>query len=389
MDGRVRLLRRARGYSPVPILLRQPTRDILACGAEMKNSFCIVRNGEAYISQHIGELTGVENYDFYRESIHHLQSVLEVVPEQTACDRHPDYLSSRYAHGRNTMSQEVQHHHAHIGAVMAEQGLDGPVLGVVLDGAGYGAGGTVFGGEVYQADRSGFIRLARLAHLPLPGGDRAAEQPWRMALALLYQGLGTVALAEVMQPPCLLTIAPDKKQLIGQMMAKGLNCPRTSSCGRLFDAVSALLGLCLMSDYEGQAAMLLEHQATLAADRKEVGAYPLTFGEEEGVRLLESAPLAALICRDLAAGVAKPVIARRFHLWLVESLCEVLNVVRQQTRLTQVVLSGGCMQNKLLFETLAEQLRSAGFSVHAGELAPMNDGGIALGQAFIGGHVCA
>ncbi len=389
MDGRIRLLRRARGYSPVPILLRQPTGDILACGAEMKNSFCIVRNGEAYVSQHIGELTGAENYDFYRESIDHLQAVLEVSPVQTACDRHPDYLSSRYAHGRNTVCQEVQHHHAHIGAVMAEQGLAGPVLGVVLDGAGYGADGTIFGGEVYRADRSGFARLARLAHLPLPGGDRAAEQPWRMALALMYKGMGPNALIEALQPSSLLTVAPDKKQLIGQMMAKGLNCPRTSSCGRLFDAVSALLGLCLMSDYEGQAAMLLEQQATLAAGRQEVSAYPLTFGEEDGVRLIESAPLAALICRDLAGGVAKSVIARRFHFWLVESLCEILNVVRQQTRLSEVVLSGGCMQNKLLFETLAEQLRTAGFSVHAGELAPMNDGGISLGQAFIGGHICA
>ena len=389
MDGGIRLLRRARGYSPVPILLRRPTEDILACGAEMKNSFCIVRNGEAYLSQHIGELTGAENYDFYRESINHLRAVLEVAPEQTACDRHPDYLSSRYALGRSTSCREIQHHHAHIGAVMAEQGLDGPVLGVVLDGAGYGDDGTVPGGEVYQADRSGFVRLARLSHLPLPGGDRAAEQPWRMALALLYQGIGPDALAEALQPPGLLTIAPEKKHLIGQMMAKGLNCPQTSSCGRLFDAVSALLGFCLVSDYEGQAAMLLEQQATVAADRKDIRAYPLVFAEQDGVRLIDSAPLGSLICRDLAAGVAKPVIALRFHLWLVASLCEVLTVLRQQTGITEAVLAGGCMQNTLLFETLAERLRTSGFSVHAGALAPMNDGGIALGQAFIGGHVCA
>jgi hydrogenase maturation protein HypF len=282
MDGATRLLRRARGYSPVPFLLRRPTEDILACGAEMKNSFCIVRNGEAYLSQHIGELTGAETYDFYRESIDHLQTVLEAAPEQAACDQHPDYLSSRYAHGRTASCREIQHHHAHIGAVMAEQGLDGPVLGVVLDGAGYGGDGTVFGGEIYQADRSGFVRLARLSHLPLPGGDRAAEQPWRMALALLYRGMGPDALVEALQPPGLLSIAPDKKHLIGQMMAKGLNCPETSSCGRLFDAVSALLGLCLVSDYEGQAAMLLEHQAALAADGEEVSAYPLAFAENKG-----------------------------------------------------------------------------------------------------------
>jgi hydrogenase maturation protein HypF len=271
---------------------------------------------------------------------------------------------------------------------MAEQGLAGPVLGIVLDGAGYGGDGTVFGGEVYRADRNGFTRLARLSHLPLPGGDRAAEQPWRMALALLYQGMGPDALIEALQPPSLLTIAPDKKQLIGQMMAKGLNCPLTSSCGRLFDAVSAMLGLCLVSDYEGQAAMLLEHQAYLALDQTALSVYPPTFREEDGLSLIETAPLAALVCRDLAAGVAIPVIARRFHLWLAASLGEILNGVRQQTGITDVVLSGGCMQNKLLFETLAEQVRTVGFSVHAGELAPMNDGGIALGQAFIGGHEC-
>jgi hydrogenase maturation protein HypF len=388
MDGKVRLLRRARGYSPVPILLCQPTKNILACGAEMKNNFCIVRNNEAYISQHIGELTDVSNYDFYLESINHLQTVLAVAPEQTACDRHPDYLSSRYALGRSVLCREIQHHHAHIGAVMAEQGLAGPVLGVVLDGAGYGGDGTVFGGEVYRADRNGFTRLARLSHLPLPGGDRAAEQPWRMAMALLYQGMGPAALIEARQPASLLTIAPDKKQLIGQMMTKGLNCPLTSSCGRLFDAVSALLGLCLVSDYEGQAAMLLEHQAHLALDEEALSFYPPTTREEEGITLIETAPLASLICRDLAAGVAIPVIARRFHLWLVASLGEILNGVRQQTGITDVVLSGGCMQNKLLFETLAERLRAAGFSLHAGALAPMNDGGIALGQAFIGGHEC-
>jgi hydrogenase maturation protein HypF len=172
------------------------------------------------------------------------------------------------------------------------------------------------------------------------------------------------------------------------MMAKGLNCPLTSSCGRLFDAVSALLGVCLVSDYEGQAAMLLEHQAHLALDEGVPSFYPPTLREEEGITLIETAPLAALICRDLSAGVAITVIARRFHLWLVASLGEILKGVRQQTGITDVVLSGGCMQNKLLFETLADQVRAAGFSVHAGELAPMNDGGIALGQAFIGGHEC-
>ncbi len=385
MAGTTRLLRRARGYSPVPVLLGQPTVDILACGAEMKNSFCIVRNQEAYLSQHIGHLTSAASLDFYRESIDHLQAVLEVAPEQTACDLHPDYLSSRYAQGLGLACCPVQHHHAHTGAVLAEQGLQGPVLSVVLDGTGYGTDGTVFGGEIYWADRCTFRRLGRLSHLLLPGGDRAAREPWRMALALLYQERGADALIESNQPPALLAIDIDKKQLLGQMMAKRLNCPQTSSCGRLFDAVAALLGICLQSEYEGQAAMLLEHQASLAVAEDSAAAYPVSIREEAGLLLIDSAPLGSLILGDLAAKRSIPVIAHRFHSWLAESLVTLLETLRQQTQLSEVVLTGGCMQNKLLFETLALRLHQQEFTVFFGQLVPMNDGGLALGQAYIGG----
>jgi hydrogenase maturation protein HypF len=387
MDGAICLLRRARGYAPVPVLLRQPTQDILACGAEMKNSFCIVRNQEAYLSQHIGELTGTASFDFYRESIDHLKAVLEAAPRRTACDLHPDAFSTRYARTLPLPCHAVQHHHAHTGAVLAEQGVTGPVLSVVLDGTGYGGDGTVFGGEIYRADRDGFERLGRLSHLLLPGGDKAAQEPWRMALALLYQGLGSAALTPANQPPALQAIAPEKRTLLGQMMIKGLHCPRTSSCGRLFDAVAALLGLSLENGYEGQAAMLLEQQATLAAS-PEAGAYPVRLAEEGGVRIIDSAPLAALIVRDLADGVTVPQVARRFHGWLAESLQAMLILLRHETRLSSVVLTGGCMQNKLLFEILAERLRHNRFTVYSGQLVPMNDGGIALGQAYIGGQQC-
>lgn len=385
MAGATRLLRRARGYSPVPVPLKQSTADILACGAEMKNSFCIVRNQEAYLSQHIGELTSAECYDFYRESIDHLQTVLEVGPSQTACDRHPDYLSSRYAQSLKLPCREIQHHHAHAGAVMAEQGLEGPVLSVVLDGTGYGFDGTVFGGEIYQTDRNTFQRLGRLSHLLLPGGDRAAREPWRMALALLYQTLGSGAFVDSNQPPALSAITAEKKEILGQMMAKGLNCPRTSSCGRLFDAVSALLGLCLESEYEGQAAMLLEHQATLAAEATPSGTYPVSILEEAGLLIVDSAPLGTHLLRDLTARRPVPAIARDFHTWLIESLVALLETLRPRTQLSEVVLAGGCMQNKLLFETLSQRLHQQRFTVFSGHLVPMNDGGIALGQAFIGG----
>lgn len=388
MDGRVRLLRRARGYAPVPILLDQPTDDILACGGEMKNSFCIVRRREAYLSQHIGELVNAETFDFYRESIDHLQAVLELAPERVACDLHPDYLSTRYGHGRSRDCRAVQHHHAHLGAVLAEQQLSGPVLGVVLDGTGYGSDGSVFGGEIYLANRRDYTRLGHLALLDLPGGDRAALEPWRMALSLLYSLLGADGLRPEHQPHALHAIDPAKKQLLGQMLAKKVNCPPTSSCGRLFDGVSALVGLCLVSQYEGQAAMLLEQQATRADDVAAAGRYPVELIEVAKAVVIRTTGLVSGLLADLAQGAPIPVMARGFHLWLVDALVQALTGLRARTGLAQVALAGGCMQNKLLFERLSSALREHGFTVHAGELVPMNDGGLALGQAYIGGFPC-
>ncbi len=388
MAGETRVLRRARGYSPVPVILHRPTSALLACGAEMKSSFCIVRNQEAYLSQHIGELTSPACLDFYQESIDHLQAVLATAPARTACDLHPDYQSTRWAESRPFPCVKVQHHHAHTGAVMAEHGLDGPVLSLVLDGAGYGTDGTVFGGEIYRADRSGFERLGHLSHLLLPGGDKAAREPWRMALSLLHQSTGTACLADVDKAGLLQSIPHSSREFICQMMDKGINTPQTSSCGRLFDAVSALLGLCLISDYEGQAAMLLEHQATLAGKTGDVTGYPACIVEEEGLLIVNAAALGPLMLDDLAHKIPIPVIARRFHLWLADALTHVLEILRSRSSLNDVVLTGGCMQNKLLFETLVQRLQDRRFHVLAGALVPMNDGGIALGQAFIGGNPC-
>jgi len=388
MDGKVRLLRRGRGYSPVPILLDQPTDEILACGGEMKNTFCIVRGQEAYLSQHIGELVNTETFAFYQESIGHLQAVLERVPEQVACDLHPDYLSTRYAQAHSRHCTSVQHHHAHVGAVLAEQQLRGPVLGVVLDGTGFGPDGSIFGGEIYRADRRQFTRLGHLATLALPGGDRAALEPWRMALSLLYTLLGAQAFQPHYQPQALHGIEQSRQQLLGQMLLKKVNCPLTSSCGRLFDAVSALMGLCLVSQFEGQAAMLLEQQAWLADDDGADGRYPVTIEWLDDQAIITSTAMVAGLLTDLAQGIPVPVMALAFHLWLVKALVQSLLRLRDTTGLDQVVLAGGCMQNKLLFERLCQSLRSHGFTVHAGELVPMNDGGLALGQAYIGGVPC-
>ncbi len=388
MDGKVRLLRRGRGYSPVPILLQEPTDNILACGGEMKNTFCIVRGQEAYLSQHIGELVHTENFDFYRESIDHLQAVLQSVPDKVVCDLHPDYLSTRYGRGRSADCLGVQHHHAHLGAVLAEQQLRGPVLGLVLDGTGFGSDGSIFGGEIYQADRHDYTRLGHLATLDLPGGDRAAQEPWRMAVSLLYSHLGEAALLPENQPASLHGIEAARMQLLGQMLVKKVNSPPTSSCGRLFDGVSALLGLCLLSQYEGQAAMLLEQQATCAGDELALGRYPLELTLVDDQILIGTNGLVDGLLADIARDVQLPVMARAFHCWLVAGLVQALGQLREATGLDQVVLAGGCMQNKLLFERLSESLREHGFAVFAGELVPMNDGGLALGQAYIGGFSC-
>ena len=200
--------------------------------------------------------------------------MLELEPHQVSVDLHPDYLSSRYGRGRSEHLLNVQHHHAHLAAVLAEQQLSGPVLGLVLDGTGYGPDGTIFGGEIYLANRKEYTRLGHLATLLLPGGDRAAREPWRMAMSLLYTFLGEEGLGELRLPPALRDIDPGKKNLLAQMLAKQLNCPASSSCGRLFDGVSALLGLCLESQYEGQAAMLLEQQALGADDGATLNRYP-------------------------------------------------------------------------------------------------------------------
>ncbi len=391
--GKPRLLRRARGFSPVPIQLQHKTKNILGCGAEKKSSFCIVRNQEAYISQHIGELTSPECLDFYTESIDHLQKVLESDITHTACDLHPDYLSSRYAGKLDLPCSQIQHHHAHTGAVMAEHGLDETVMSVILDGAGYGTDATIFGGEIYLADRKKYTRMGRLSHLPLPGGDKAAKEPWRMALALLYQTDGPEAIDDANLPSWLRAIEPQKRLVIGQLMQKQINSPLTSSCGRLFDAVAALVGLCIQSDYEGQAAMMLESQADLSANKPETATasnqgniYKPALIKEADLWIIDSTALVPLILNDLKSNVPAGLISYRFHCWLIDSICNMLVSLRKTNKIKNIILSGGCMQNKLLLEGLNNQLIRNDFSVFTGEMVPVNDGGIALGQAYIGGY---
>jgi len=390
MQGRPRVLRRARGFVPNPIPLVQSLPPLLACGGGLKNTFCLVRDNMAFISQHIGDLANRESLAFYQESIYHFQELLETRPQLVVGDLHPDYLSSRYgqelARERGLPRLQVQHHHAHAVAVMAEHGLTGAVLAIVLDGTGLGPDGAIWGGEILEVTLTDFIRRGRLANLPLPGGDAAAEQPWRMGLAALYHAFGAEGLQPPRLPAALLGVAAEKRNAILAMMQSGFNSPLTSSCGRLFDAIAALLGIRLESDFEGQAALELE---TAGNRGQEPGGREDSWGreiiEKDDFFIIENKRFIRWLLRELQAGAPAPQLALAFHRWLIASLVAALGKIAGLTGLHTVVLAGGCLQNRIVMEGLFQALEQDGFQVFTGQEVPVNDGGISLGQAVIGG----
>ncbi len=389
MQGRPRLLRRARGYVPNPIPLTQALPPLLACGSGLKNTFCLVRDNMAFISQHIGDLANLESLAFFKESIYHFQELLETRPQLIVCDLHPDYLSSR--HGQELERELglprllVQHHHAHAVAVMAEHGLQDKVLAIILDGTGLGPDGTIWGGEILEVTRTDFTRRGCLAPLPLPGGDAAAEQPWRMGLAALYHTFGEAGLQPSRLPAALLGIAEEKRSAILAMMRTGFNSPLTSSCGRLFDAIAALLGIRLDSDFEGQAAMEVEAIAQQWQRTDEHKQRPEEPVAENGLFIIDSSPFIRRMLHDLQTGKSIPELAMRFHTWLIDSFVVTIRKIAATSGIRTAVLSGGCLQNRIIMEGLFQALEQDGFQVFTGQEVPVNDGGISLGQAVIGG----
>ena len=389
MQGRPRVLRRARGFVPNPIPLTQALPPLLACGSGLKNTFCLVRDNMAFISQHIGDLANLESLAFFKESIYHFQELLEIRPQLVVCDLHPDYLSSR--HGQE-MERDlglprllVQHHHAHAVAVMAEHGLQDKVLAIILDGTGLGPDGTIWGGEILEVTRTDFIRRGCLAPLPLPGGDAAAEQPWRMGFAALYHTFGDKGLEESQLPTALLGIGEEKRSAVLAMMQSGFNSPLTSSCGRLFDAVAALLGIRLNSDFEGQAAMELEAIAQQWQRPEEHRQRTEDAEADNGLFIIDSGPFIQRMLRGLEAGRSIPELAMNFHRWLIENFAFTIKRLAATSGISTVVLSGGCLQNRIIMEGLFQALQQNGFQVFTSQEVPVNDGGISLGQAVIGG----
>jgi hydrogenase maturation protein HypF len=385
--GGEQLFRRSRGYAPEPIMLSFdfPT-PLLACGGHLKNTFCLGKGRQAFMSHHIGDLENLETLTSFREGIEHFQRLFDIHPEVIAYDLHPEYLATKYALDTNIPHKiGVQHHHAHIASVLAEHGLQGPVIGIAADGTGYGTDGAVWGCEIMKADLLGFERLAHLDYVPLPGGEQAVHQPWRMATVNLARAYGD-ALKDL-DIPFVQQLDYSKWHVLAQMIAQHINCPPTSSLGRLFDAVTALIRLRGAVLYEGQAAIELEMLARQQEGNiyKELSdPYPFQIKTRDQMpAILDVVPMFRAIVQDIQQGTSASRIAHRFHLSIAELLATTCVNAREQTGLHVVALSGGVFQNQLLLEQLMQRLVEMAFQVYINRHVPPNDGGISFGQIAV------
>jgi hydrogenase maturation protein HypF len=377
--GHPRPIRRSRGYVPMPVFLKDELPPVLACGAELKSTVCLTRGRQAFVSQHIGDLENRATEDFLRLTVDHLERILDIDPQLVACDLHPDYMSTRYAAERRDVPRiAVQHHHAHIAACLAENQADGPVIGLSFDGTGLGTDGTIWGGEVLLADYHGFTRAAHLDPVPMPGSAAAIREPWRMALSHLRAAFGEDI--DGLDLPLSRFADPQQRRVVLQMMEKGINSPLTSSLGRLFDAVAAIIRLRAKVAFEGQAAMELE----MIADDNESGRYEFTWAEKAGGTIgIAGAAIIRGVVRDVAAGAAPTAISARFHNTLIVLFDQLCRHLRARTGIDRVALSGGVFQNDRLLVGLTQALEKSGFDLLTHRLVPANDGGLSLGQAVV------
>ena len=368
------VLRRSRGYAPAPIKTALKfERQILACGAELKNTFCLARDAYAFISHHIGDLENLETYTSFTSGIEHFQRLFGLEPTAVAYDLHPEYLSTKYALALENIDTKigVQHHHAHVASCMVDNEIAGDVIGVAMDGLGFGLDGRLWGGEFFVANFREAERFAHLDYVPLPGGAKAIREPWRMAAMYLQAVFGD-------NYPSISFVAETGRQklkTIQRVAASRTNSPETSSMGRLFDAVSSLLCLRDVTNYEGQAAVELEQIANEHAD------HPYSFEFSNGV--INAETVIQTIVADLLDGVPPAIISTRFHAGVASLITSIANRIRDEYKLNRVVLSGGVFQNSILVCATLAQLESAGFEVFTHRRVPPNDGGISLGQAAI------
>ncbi|MFJ4184029.1 carbamoyltransferase HypF [Kitasatospora sp. NPDC089509] len=386
VDGELLPLRRSRGYAPLPLPLPVPVRPVLAVGGDLKNAFALARDGYAWLSGHIGDMDDLATLRAFDRAVEQLGTVSGVRPDLLVADRHPGYRSVRHAErtAAGRPLRRVQHHHAHIAAVLAEHGLDGgrPVLGVAFDGTGYGEDGAIWGGEVLLADYDGFRRLAHLGYVPLPGGDAAVRRPYRTALAhLRAAGLPWAA-----GLPPVRACPEEELRLLESQLARGLNCVPTSSMGRLFDAVSSLAGICHRAGYEAQAAIELE---AAAVEFGPAAGYDFGLDARRDGWTADPGPVLAGVVADVTAGAPVGLVAARFHTAVADLVRRICAVVRDRHGTGTVALSGGVFANALLSSACARGLGEDGFTVLRHRRVPPNDGGLALGQLMVAGRSSA
>jgi hydrogenase maturation protein HypF len=376
------LIRRSRGYVPASLPLPVgASRALLACGAELKSTFCVAKGPRAWVSHHIGDLENYETLRSFTQGIEHFQRLFDVEPVVVAHDLHPEYLSTKYAHERDCEQRiGVQHHHAHLAACLAEHGERGPAVGAIYDGTGYGTDGTIWGGELLVGDLEGFERVGRLWPVRLPGGGRAIGEPWRMACAWL---LAAYEREPAPPPPIAAAVGRRRWEQVAELAREGLASPLTTSMGRLFDAVAALCGIRMEVNYEGQAAAELE----AVCDPGERGAYPLPVLREAGGIVLDGRDTVRAVVEDLHADVAVPRVAARFHNAVAAATAAACIALAVERDVGAVALGGGSFQNRLLLERVTADLRRTGLRVLAPERLPPNDGAISYGQAAIAAAV--
>ncbi len=390
--GARQLVRRARSYAPYPIILPFKAKLVLGCGAEMKPTFCLTQDNYAFLSQHIGDMENMETMEHFVNTISLYKRLFRVEPEIIAYDLHPDYLATKYAQelGRSFATAQdsacikltpVQHHHAHIVSCMADNGLESPVIGVALDGTGMGSDGHIWGGEFLVADYHSFSRAGHLEYLPLPGGDAAIKRPYRIAIGYILSLLGESALNQELPP--MKEVSKIEIEIIKRQIEKGINSPLTSSMGRLFDAVSALIGIRGEIDYEGQAAVELEMAAYKENYADNEASYPYHMTEDKGIRIVQLGALLSAIIEELKQGTSQGIISVKFHNTIAKMVNEMCQAIANETGIKQVALSGGVFQNRLLLGKTVNLLETNGFQVFTHKQVPCNDGGISLGQAVI------
>ena len=364
------VLRRARGYAPLPVRMKEALPCVLGVGAHLKNTVALSVGRDVFISQHIGDLETTAALAAFQKTVTDLPHLYDAQPDLIACDLHPDYLSTKHAGGLGPTVERVQHHWAHVVACMAENELEVPVLGVSWDGTGYGTDGTIWGGEFLLAGEDSFQRVAHFRQFGLPGGEMAVREPRRTAIALLHQIWGDRGLQNHSLAP-IAEFSQEELRLIQQMLVKGFNTPLTSSVGRLFDAVAALVGLRQRVTFEGQAAMELE--SVIEPEINDHYPFELNDGLPQ---IIDWAPMIGEILTDLQRGESAGLISAKFH----NTLAEIVVAIGHQVVVPKVVLTGGCFQNRYLIERSVQRLSQAGFKAYWHQRVPTNDGGIALGQ---------